>query len=268
MHFQTIVRASFSSLMSVSFALAGIPVILILGFSWIFPQSLFSYPSWFPSLWKFALCLDKFNLPDQYTAPDWGNTLLHLLTVFIYKPCFSSRQSVLCSPCISLSVLFIVLFPLSFIFSNSYISIAVLSKSRTQSFSLYLGAWCAFFSSPFLLGLRCSCYGTLHGQRSESRRRHIGLCSFGYIAGRLWGSIHHLCTQFPPTYSFSGIEGIQPVFLATPQLLQIQGNYGTWYRFSPGTDQREDIPAPIVSKSTCPSEPSGKPPTTWFRNRD
>lgn len=48
-------------------------------------------------------------------------------------------------------------------------------------------------------------------------------------------SIHHLYTQFPPICSFSGIK-IQPICSATPQLLEIQGNYGTWYQLSPGTD--------------------------------
>lgn len=78
-----------------------------------------------------------------------------------------------------LNVLFTVLFLLSFIFSSSYILIAVDSKSHAQYTSLYLGRWCALFSFAFLVGLRCSCWGTLHGQRSENRRRHTGLCSFG-----------------------------------------------------------------------------------------
>ena len=45
-----------------------------------------------------------------------------------------------------------------------------------------------------------------------------------YAAGRPSYPIHHLCTQFPPICSFSGIERIQPTCLAIPQPLGVQGN--------------------------------------------
>ena len=169
-----------------------------------------------------------------------------------------------------LSVLFVVLFLLSFIFSSSYILIAVHSKSHAQSSSLYLGPWCVLFSVACLVGLRYSCWGTLHGQKSANGRRHTGLWSFGcsrQTVNLCSSSLHPIFSHLLILWNKENSAHLFS-YSSTPwdpgKLWNLVSTLPwNWPR---GKIFLHEFSPTAASPSSEPS--SGKPPTTRLRNRE